>query len=131
MKLIPKVLMSAGVALMLTSCAVQDPYGNTNYPRNYPSNNGVYRAPDGKIYRQGEVYRDRNGNVYRNGQIIRRDGGYYGNARNLPPGQAKKIYGGSAKDYNRGHNKAYKNNNKYNKNWNSKKGKKWKDRDDD
>ncbi len=128
MKLIAKILMSAGVAFMMTSCAVQDPYGNTNYPRNYPNNNPVYRAPDGTVYRQGDVYRDRNGNVYQNGRVVRRSNTNYGNQRNFPPGQAKKIYGGSARDYNRGQNKSYKNNNKHNKNWNKKKGK-WQDRD--
>lgn len=55
----------------------------------------VYRAPDGTIYRQGQIYKDRNGIVYRNGQIYRMKS----NAKQLPPGQAKKIFGGSAKDY--------------------------------
>lgn len=128
--------MAGGVAAIMASCAVHDPYGNRNYPNNYPNTGPVYRAPDGSVYRKGEVYRDRSGNVYQNGRIIRNDG-YYGRdgraVRNLPPGQAKKVYGGSAKDYNRGHNKDdkyYKHRNKQYNNWNSKKGK-WKDRDDD
>ena len=121
MKNVIKIFALSSLTLMLASCgAVNDTYGNNNpnsYPGSYPSNNGVYRTPDGTVYRQNDIYRDRNGNVYQNGRIVRtgevtgqpgilgRNGNtnqvYYpnNNERRLPPGQAKKIYGGSAKDY--------------------------------
>lgn len=67
----------------------------------YNGNNGrVYRAPDGGVYRTGDIYTDRNGNVYRNGSIYKTK-----SYKRLPPGQAKKIYGGNARDYAPGHNK--------------------------
>ena len=62
MKNLFKIIAAAGLAFTLASCgAANDVYGN-NYPNNYP-NGGVYRTPDGTVYRQGDVYRDRNGNV--------------------------------------------------------------------
>lgn len=129
MKNLLKLMLGAGLALTLTSCAVSDPYGNNypnQYPNQYPNNRypqgGVYRAGDGTVYRQGEVYRDRNGNVYRDGRVIAREDVYgrpgilsrggsypvYGqNQRNLPPGQAKKVYGGRATDYAKGQQKKH------------------------
>ena len=126
MKNLFKIAAMAGLAFTLASCgAANDIYGNNGYPNSYPSSgNQVYRAPDGRIYKAGDVYRDRNGNVYQNGRVVRTGdvygqpgifGGndtYSGNRRNLPPGQAKKIYGGSAKDYAYGQTK--KRNNTYN-----------------
>lgn len=120
MKTILKIMAVAGLAFTMASCgAVNDPSENNdpnNYPTNFPNDGTVYRAPDGTVYSRGDVYRDRDGNVYQNGRVVR-TGDVYGNpgilgrsgnntvyypnnnARNLPPGQAKKIYGGSAKDY--------------------------------
>ncbi len=118
MKSLFKIIATAGLAFTLASCGTaNDVYGN-----NYPNNGTVYRSSDGTVYRQGEIYRDRNGNVYQNGRVIRtgdvlgrpgvlgRNGNntvYYpnGNAKRLPPGQAKKIYGGNAKDYAYGQTK--------------------------
>ncbi len=127
MKNLFKIMLGAGLAITLTSCASSNPYGN-NYPNQYPNQypqGGVYRAGDGTVYRQGEVYRDRNGTVYQNGRVLRRgdvagrpgilsrNGNYpvYGNnGRNLPPGQAKKVYGGRATDYAKGQQKKRDNN---------------------
>ncbi|UOE41784.1 hypothetical protein MTP09_03885 [Chryseobacterium suipulveris] len=139
MKSLLKIMAVAGLAFTLVSCAAtNDPYGN-NYPTNYPNNGPVFRAPDGTVYRQGDVYRDRSGNVYQNGRVIR-TGDVYGqpgilgrngsntvyypnnNARNLPPGQAKKIYGGKATDYAPGQVK------KRNGNWEN--DKKWRKEND-
>lgn len=119
MKNLIKISAVLGLALTLTSCGTtNDVYGNNRYPTN---NNGVYRAPDGNVYRQGEIYRDRNGNVYQNGRVVQRDAvygrpgvvarkgntGYSKNtARRNAPGQMKKIYGGNARDYAPGHNKS-------------------------
>lgn len=105
MKNVLKIFALSSLILVLASCGTaNDIYGN-NPNNRYPNSNGtVYRANDGQVYRRGDVYRDRNGNVYQNGRIIR-TGNVYGNKRNLPPGQAKKIYGGSAKDYAKGQQK--------------------------
>jgi len=128
MKNLFKIFVAAGLAFTMTSCGTaNDVYGN-NYPNNYPNNGTVYRTSDGTVYRQGDVYRDRNGNVYQNGRIIRtgdiygRPGilsrnGTYGNAKRLPPGQAKKIYGGSAKDYAYGQTKKRNGSWNNNRNW--------------
>ena len=76
MKSLFKIVAAAGLAFTLASCGTaNDVYGN-NYPNNYP-NGGVYRTPDGTVYRQGDVYRDRNGNVYQNGRVVR-TGDVYG-----------------------------------------------------
>lgn len=139
MKNLFKIIAAAGLAFTLASCgAANDVYGN-NYPNNYP-NGGVYRTPDGTVYRQGDVYRDRNGNVYQNGRVVR-TGDVYGrpgvltrngdntryyprNNQKLPPGQAKKIYGGNAKDYAPGQVK------KRNGNWNNNRNEDWRYDDD-
>ena len=129
MKNLLKIIALSGFAFVLSSCGTaNDVYGNSS-PNNFPSNNGVYRTPDGTVYGQNDIYRDRNGNVYQNGRIIRtgevsgqpgilgRNGNnnqvYYPNSnqKRLPPGQAKKIYGGNAKDYAPGQVK------KRNSNW--------------
>ncbi len=130
MKKVFNLIAGAGLALSLASCSANPGVSDRN---NYPSNGTVYRAGDGNVYNRGEVYRDRNGNVYQNGRVIRR-GDVYGrpgvitrgnqstvyypnrNARNLPPGQAKKIYGGSAKDYAKGQQKKKYKQYKYNDN---------------
>lgn len=66
----------------------------------------VYRAPDGVIYRRGEVYTTVYGDVYQNGVLIRRAPTVIIDEPNLPPGQMKKIYGTqSARDFAPGHNK--------------------------
>ncbi|WDT67491.1 hypothetical protein [Cloacibacterium sp. TD35] len=58
------------------------------------SNTRVYRAPDGRVYRQGEIYRTPNGDVYRNGVLIRSGSTVIiVDDRPLPPGQMKKVYG--------------------------------------
>lgn len=59
------------------------------------SNTRVYRAPDGRVYRQGEIYRTPNGDVYRNGVLIRSGSTVIiVDDRPLPPGQKmKKVYG--------------------------------------
>lgn len=134
-----KIIFGASILFATASCAATDPYAGNNYPNsgnNYPNagnypNQGVYRAGDGTVYRQGDVYRDGNGNVYQNGRVIRtrdiannpgilqRGGGEVYQRRNLPPGQAKKIYGGEAKDYAKGQQKKkkkYNNDNYYNDN---------------
>ncbi len=142
MKNLLKIAATFALGAVLVSCGATDPYYGNRYPDNnrYPSNNGVYRAPDGTVYRTGEVYRDRSGNVYQNGRVIRRgdvqgrpgilsrNGNYpvYGNNRNLPPGQAKKVYGGKATDYAKGQQKKR---NIYNNQW--KKNDRDDDRDDD
>ncbi|UFK98400.1 lipoprotein [Kaistella faecalis] len=139
MKNLFKIIAAAGLAFTLASCgAANDVYGN-NYPNNYP-NGGVYRTPDGTVYRQGDVYRDRNGNVYQNGRVVRTGdvygrpgiitrsgdnrGNYPRNNQNLPPGQAKKVYGGSAKDYAPGQVK------KRNANWSNNRNVDWRYDDD-
>lgn len=95
MKGLIKMTMLVGGLFFLASCEAT----NSGV---YGTNNGrVYRAPDGGVYRQGDIYSDRNGNIYRNGSLYKRTNTY----RNLPPGQAKKIYGGSARDYAPGQNK--------------------------
>ena len=115
MKAIFKIFLVGGLGLALTSCGSSGPYYGNQYPDRYPTGSypsgGVYRTPEGTVYKQGDIYRDANGNVYQNGRVIRRDGVYgrpgilsrggnvYGNNKQLPPGQAKKIYGGRAKDY--------------------------------
>ena len=139
MKNLFKIIAAAGLAFTLASCGTaNDVYGN-NYPNDYP-NGGVYRTPDGTVYRQGDVYRDRNGNVYQNGRVVR-TGDVYGrpgvltrngdntryyprNNQKLPPGQAKKIYGGNAKDYAPGQVK------KRNGNWNNHRNEHWRYDDD-
>ena len=99
MKNLLKLMLGAGLALTLTSCAVSDPYGNNypnQYPNQYPNNRypqgGVYRAGDGTVYRQGEVYRDRNGNVYRDGRVIARED-VYGRPGILSRGGSYPVYG--------------------------------------
>lgn len=92
MKSIVKIAMIFGVGFILVACDTQGVVYDNRYP-----NETVYRAPDGGIYRAGDVYRDRNGYSYRNGVVI--NGGNVYKRKKLPPGQAKKIYGGSAKDY--------------------------------
>lgn len=100
MKWIKYLGLSIAGGFLAISCSTGSIYGK---------NDRVYRAPDGGVYRQGEVYRDRNGSVYQNGRVIvydRNSGDY----RNLPPGQAKKIYGDkSAKKYAPGQRKKAKN----------------------
>ncbi|MHA6727633.1 hypothetical protein ACX3PU_06165 [Chryseobacterium sp. A301] len=110
MNKILKIVLGGALAVSVASCGAMDPYyGGNRYPSGTYGNGGVYRTPEGTVYRQGDVYRDRNGNIYRDGRVIER-GNVYGrpgiirraqsyNARRLPPGQAKKIYGGNAKDY--------------------------------
>jgi hypothetical protein len=92
MKNLFKIAMIFGLGAILVSCDSQGVIYDNRYP-----NETVYRAPDGGVYRAGDVYRDRNGYSYRNGAVI--SGGNVYARKNLPPGQAKKIYGGSAKDY--------------------------------
>lgn len=110
MNTVLKIVLGGALAVSVASCGVTDPYyGGNRYPSGTYGNGGVYRTPEGTIYRQGDVYRDRNGNIYRNGRIIDRTNVYgragiirraqSNNARRLPPGQAKKIYGGRATDY--------------------------------
>ena len=127
MNTIFKTILGLGLVFAVTSCGtMNDPY--------YGNRDGrVYRAPDGTVYRQGDVHRDRNGNVYRNGQIYRRGDVYTQNRRNLPPGQAKKVYGGHATDYAKGQQKKRYGNDKYYKHNNKKykKGKKNHHRHDD
>ncbi len=141
MNTIFKIALGAGVLFTLASCSTMDPYyGNNRYPNGTYGNQGVYRTPEGTVYRQGDVYRDRNGVVYRNGRVIDRTRIYgrpgiiqrAGNhtARRMPPGQAKKVYGGRATDYAYGqqkkrkpvyygkqNNKNYKSKGKSNKNY--------------
>lgn len=115
-KALVKIFLVGGLAFTLASCGSSNPYYGNRYPDTSYPNGGVYRAPDGSVYRQGDVYRDTNGNVYQNGRILRRgvygqpgvlsrNGNVYGNQRQLPPGQAKKIYGGKATDYAKGQQK--------------------------
>jgi hypothetical protein len=63
----------------------QHPYPGNQYPYpNYPTRGG----------RNDEVI------VTKDGRVIDRNGRVVGTARNLPPGQAKKLYGSkSARDY--------------------------------
>lgn len=130
MKNVLKIAATFALGAALVSCGVADPYYGNRYPDNnrYPSNNGVYRAPDGSVYRTGEIYRDRNGNVYQNGRVIQRGDvsgrpGVISRNGNLPPGQAKKVYGGNARDYAH----AKKQNKRYNNQWKNND----RDRDDD
>ena len=97
-KIIFASLLLGGLVVSCTTSTYGNNGGYGTYGNGTYGKNRVYRAPDGSVYRQGEVYRDRNGNTYRNGSIYQY-GNVYGNRRNLPPGQAKKVYGGSAKDY--------------------------------
>lgn len=128
MKSLIKILAVAALAFTLASCGTQQNSTNGNqYPNSrYPSNGGIFKTPDGTVYREGDVYRDGSGNVYQNGRVIRNEGtlnlpgilgtnGVYTNGKKLPPGQAKKIYGGEAKDYAPGQqnkSKKYKKNKK-------------------
>lgn len=100
MKWIKLLGLNSLIALIAVSCTVGGVYSK---------NDKVYRAPDGGVYRKGEVYHDRNGNIYKDGRVVV---GYASpEYKNLPPGQAKKIYGDqSAKDYAPGHRKKYKKN---------------------
>lgn len=96
MKWIKYLGLSIAGGFLAISCSTGSIYGK---------NDKVYRAPDGGVYRQGEIYRDRNGSVYQNGRVLvydRNSDDY----RNLPPGQAKKVYGDkSAKKYAPGQRK--------------------------
>lgn len=138
MKNLIKVFAIASLSFVFVQCASTN--GNSSqYPTNSSNGGVVYRAPDGGIFKQGEIYRDNDGNVYQNGRVIR-TGDIIGvrgvidikgvilypgnNPRNLPPGQAKKIYGGSATDYAPGQVKKGNNYNDNNNNGKSKKDKK-------
>ena len=108
MKALAKILLGAGVAVIMSSCDSAYNYGNNGGYGNggYGNSGRVYRSPDGSVYRENQVYRDRDGNYYRNGSVYR-SGNYrnYPNSGNLPPGQAKKVYGGNARDYAPGQQK--------------------------
>lgn len=115
MKNLIKVALVSVMIIGLESCTTNT--NPTNSTSSYPNNrnNKVYRAPDGTVYRNSDIYRDRNGDVYQNGRILNRDS-YPKEAKNLPPGQAKKVYGGEAKDYAPGQvKKRYGNENTYRK----------------
>lgn len=51
----------------------------------------VYRAPDGVLYRRGEIYTTVKGDVYQNGVLIRRGTTVIIEEPNLPTGQLKKY----------------------------------------